>query len=74
MRIAERSVEGRHARIHRVRERAPRASVGYLSLEMRFQHLSALACSDPQAGYAIQLPYTNISGLDWNDWTVTRLD
>ena len=47
VRIAERSVEGRHSRIHRILKRAPRAGVAYLSLEMRFPLLQELAATKP---------------------------
>ena len=49
VRLAERSVEGRHSRIHRIQERAPASSVGYLSLEMRFIELQKLSSSNPEA-------------------------
>lgn len=48
VRVAERSVEGRHSVLHRVLRRAPRASISYLSLEMRFQHLQQLAATRPE--------------------------
>lgn len=47
MRVAERSVEGRHSNIHRIQKRAPRSNVPYLSLEMRFSHLRQLAATRP---------------------------
>ena len=48
VRIAERSVEGRHSRIHRVLKRAPRSSVAYLSLELRFCLLQELVSTQPE--------------------------
>ena len=49
VRVAERSVEGRHSRIHRIRERAPSASLAYLSSECRFGSMRALAATSPKA-------------------------
>lgn len=49
VRIAERSVEGRHSLVHRTLERAPRASLAYLSSEVRFKYLQAEAATQPQA-------------------------
>ena len=48
VRIAERSVEGRHSRIHQVLKRAPRSSVAYLSLELRFCLLQELVSTQPE--------------------------
>ena len=47
VRVAERSVEGRHSRIHQVLKRAPRASVAYLSNELRFVQLQKLCSTSP---------------------------
>ena len=47
VRVAERSVEGRHSVIHRIQRRAPRASIGYISLEMRFCQLRKIAATNP---------------------------
>ena len=49
VRVAERSVEGRHARIHQIQKRAPRAGIPYISHELRFPNLKALASSNPLA-------------------------
>lgn len=47
--MAERSVEGRHSLIHRIRERAPAASMAYISQEVRYKHLQLLAATNPRA-------------------------
>lgn len=47
VRVAERSVEGRHARVHQVLKRAPRASIPYISLELRFVQLRRVATLNP---------------------------
>lgn len=48
VRIAERSVEGRHARVNRILERAPAGSCAYLSSEMRFCELEKVASTQPR--------------------------
>ena len=52
--MAERSVEGRHSLISRIRKRAPRAGLPYISLELRFQHLQAMAATEPRALMRLQ--------------------
>lgn len=54
VRIAERSVEGRRSLIHRIRERAPAASMAYLSSEIRYQHLERLAATEPKTMIGLQ--------------------
>ena len=58
VRVAERSVEGRHSVINGVLKRAPAASVAYLSSELRFRHLKELTMTQPQClkdmGHALQ--------------------
>ena len=54
VRIAERSVEGRHSVIHRIQRRAPRASTPYLSLEMRLPYLRRLASTSPECLQGMQ--------------------
>ena len=46
--MAERSVEGRHSRIHNIQKRAPRAATGYMSLEMRFAYLQKVSSTRPE--------------------------
>ena len=51
VRVSERNVEGQHARMHRLKLKAPAASVPYLSLELRMTSLQHMMMSRPQAGY-----------------------
>lgn len=48
VRVAERSVEGRHSSVHRILKRAPRASICYISLEMRFPYIQRIAATQPE--------------------------
>ena len=47
VRIAERSIEGRHAVVNKIQRRAPHSSVGYQSSEMRFKLLQNLSATQP---------------------------
>lgn len=47
--MTERSVEGRHSLVHRIRKRCPAASVGFISSELRFPLLQQLSATDPEA-------------------------
>ena len=47
VRVAERSVEGRHARINQIQRRAQRASVAYYSYTLRFCYLQRIAATAP---------------------------
>ena len=58
--MAERSVEGRHSRIHRVLKRAPNASVPYLSLEMRFPLLQELLATKPECMRSLLTSWTKL--------------
>ena len=49
VRVAERSIEGRHSYIGRVLKRAPAAQLAYQSLELRFASLQRLASTKPLA-------------------------
>lgn len=40
-------MEGRHSRIHGILKRAPRASLAYINLELRFSNLQQLAATRP---------------------------
>ena len=51
VRIAERSVEGRHALVNRIRDRAPSSTVAYISMEMRFRHLQMMAATNPKESW-----------------------
>ena len=48
VRVAERSVEGRHSRIHNIQKRAPRANTGYISLDLRFPYLQKVSPTRPE--------------------------
>ena len=61
VRIAERSVEGRHSVIHHIQKRAPRAGVPYLSLELRFGQLQQIAATNPEC---LQAMMTQLMGLE----------
>ena len=60
VRVAERSVEGRHSRVHGILKRAPRAGVAYLSLEMRFPLLQELAATKPQCLQSLLSSWTKL--------------
>lgn len=64
VRIAERSVEGRHSVIHHILKRAPRASVSYLSLELRFPSLQRVAATSPGC---LQSIMNHLMGMERTD-------
>lgn len=64
VRIAERSVEGRHSVIHHILKRAPRASVPYLSLELRFPSLQRVAATSPGC---LQSIMNHLMGMERTD-------
>ena len=70
VRTAERSVEGRHAIINRIHKRAPRASTGYVSLEMRFASLQTVASTKPQLLRGVS---NMISGLETHSGQVVAV-
>lgn len=49
VRVAERSVEGRHSIINRIRKRCPAARCPYISLEFRFDWMRRVAATTPEA-------------------------
>ena len=68
VRTAERSVEGRHSLVSRILRRAPRASTGYISLELRFPHLQYVASTRPQLLKGVS---NAISGMETHAGLVT---
>lgn len=48
VKVVERTVEGRHSRIHNVFKRAPHASPPYISMELRFSELEDVMVQNPQ--------------------------
>ena len=54
IRVAERSVEGRHSLVSRVRKRAPSATTPYVSLELRWPDLQRVATTQPALLESVQ--------------------
>jgi hypothetical protein len=50
--VAERSVEGRHARLTKLFKEAPHAGTAYASLSGRFKEFEKIVCKDPKANPA----------------------
>lgn len=62
MRVVERSTEGIHSVVKRTLQRAPAASVSYLSLDLRFTQLVHTAIVEPRLfAHAIQNLYAGLS-------------
>jgi hypothetical protein len=58
IRICERSIEGKHSIVHFIRKRAPAASTAYISMEIRFKLLLAIALKYPQARCFVSTVFT----------------
>lgn len=60
VRIAERSTEGLHAILKRAIQRAPRASLAYLSMELRFNQLLRSAIHEPLVFKQMEAEWKNM--------------
>ena len=61
-------MEGRHSRVHNIRKRAPNASTGYLSLEMRMEHLHKVSSTRPALVRGVM---KSIHGIETNDGMIS---